>query len=246
MVFLLKDWSKLSSGGKGKGIGQIVGTVVGGMLGSFLGPVGTVAGGTLGNILGGIFGEKIGTWTDSLKIINFGTIFKDFLKDKLGIGDDSDKKAFIPYANAGQSKVDRFKNWALDKLGLSDSSDAASAGDSGTSANGRFAPLLDLIAKGEARGGAFGTSGYDTVYGGARFDLVKISKMTVGEVKEYQQQLLKSGAASTAVGRYQFIHNDSSAFGKMAQQRELKIRIHSILLHRTNLLFIMRVVKSVR
>lgn len=220
--FLAKDWSKLSSGGKGKGIGQIVGTVVGGMLGSFLGPVGTVAGGTLGNILGGIFGEKIGTWTDSLKIINFGTIFKDFLKDKLGIGDDSGKKAFIPYANAGQSKVDRFKNWALDKLGLSDSSDAASAGDSGPSANGRFAPLLDLIAKGEARGGAFGTSGYDTVYGGAKVRPSKeISKMTVGEVKEYQQQLLKSGAASTAVGRYQFIHNDG-AFGKMAQQAGIK------------------------
>lgn len=220
--FLAKDWSKLSSGGKGKGIGQIVGTVVGGMLGSFLGPVGTVAGGTLGNILGGIFGEKIGTWTDSLKIINFGTIFKDFLKDKLGIGDDSDKKAFIPYANAGQSKVDRFKNWALDKLGLSDSSDAASAGDSGTSANGRFAPLLDLIAKGEARGGAFGTSGYDTVYGGATVRPPKpISQMTVGEVKAYQQQLIKTGSESTAAGRYQFIHNDG-AFAKMLQQAGIK------------------------
>lgn len=121
--FLAKDWGNLSSGGKGKGIGQIVGTVVGGMLGSFLGPVGTVAGGTLGNILGGIFGEKIGTWTDSLKKLDFGAIFKDFLKDKFGIGNGSGNKAFIPYANAGQSKMERFKNWASDKLGLGGNTD---------------------------------------------------------------------------------------------------------------------------
>lgn len=121
--FLAKDWGNLSSGGKGKGIGQIVGTVVGGMLGSFLGPVGTVAGGTLGNILGGIFGEKIGTWTDSLKKLDFGAIFKDFLKDKFGIGNGSGNKAFIPYANAGQGKMERFKNWASDKLGLGGSTE---------------------------------------------------------------------------------------------------------------------------
>lgn len=114
---LAKDWGNLDSGGKGKGIGQIVGTAVGGMLGTFLGPVGTVAGGTLGNILGGIFGRKIGTWTDSLKNLDLGAIFKDFLKDKLGIG--SDNKAFIPYANAGQpSRLQQFKNWAGDKLGI--------------------------------------------------------------------------------------------------------------------------------
>ena len=223
---LAKDWGGLDSGGKGKGIGQIVGTAVGGMLGSFLGPVGTVAGGTLGNILGGIFGQKIGTWTDSLKNLDLGAIFKDFLKDKLGIGDGSNgggNKAFIPYANAGQpSRLQRFKNWAGEKLGLSDSSDSTSAGDSGPSANGRFAPLLDLIAKGEARGGAFGTSGYDAIYGGATVRPDKdVSKMTVGEVKEYQQKLLRSGAKSTAVGRYQFIHNDG-AFGKMAQQAGIK------------------------
>ena len=57
-----------------------------------------------------------------------------------------------------KARLSAFKNWASDKLGLSDSTDAASAGD-GSKANGRFAPLLDMIAKGEARGGAFGTSG---------------------------------------------------------------------------------------
>ena len=105
---LAKNWGSLSSGGKGKGIGQIIGTVVGGALGSFLGIGGTIAGGSLGNYLGGIFGEKIGTWTESLKKIDFGAIFKDFLKDKLGIGNGSGNQAFIPYANAGQSKTERF------------------------------------------------------------------------------------------------------------------------------------------
>lgn len=120
---LAKNWGSLSSGGKGKGIGQIIGTVVGGALGSFLGLGGTIAGGTLGNYLGGIFGEKIGTWTDSLKKIDFGAIFKDFLKDKLGIGNGSGKQAFIPYANAGQGKMERFKNWASDKLGVGGSTE---------------------------------------------------------------------------------------------------------------------------
>lgn len=128
---LAKDWGKLSSGGKGKGIGQIIGTAVGGMIGSFLGPVGTIAGGTLGNILGGIFGEKIGTWTDSLKKLDFGAIFKDFLKDKLGIGNGSDNKAVIPYADAGQSIGGRFKNWISDKLGIGgDGSEAVSSSGS--------------------------------------------------------------------------------------------------------------------
>lgn len=220
---LAKDWGSLDSGGKGKGIGQIVGTAVGGMLGSFLGPVGTVAGGTLGNILGGIFGRKIGTWTDSLKNLDLGAVFKDFLKDKLGIGDGGGNKAFVPYANAGQaSRLQRFKNWAGDKLGLSDSSDSTSAGDSGPSANGRFAPLLDLIAKGEARNGAFGTSGYDAVYSGAPIRPPKpISQMTFGEVKAYQKQLIKAGSKSTAAGRYQNIWN-KGAFAEMAAQAGFK------------------------
>lgn len=73
---LAKDWGKLDSGGKGKGIGQIVGTVVGGALGSFLGIGGTIGGGALGNYLGGIFGEKVGKWTDELRRVNFADIFR--------------------------------------------------------------------------------------------------------------------------------------------------------------------------
>lgn len=89
-------------------------------------------------------------------------------------------------------------------------------------ATGKYAPLLDEIARGEATGGAFGTSGYDAVYSGAKVKPSKpISEMTVGEVKAYQQQLIKAGSKSTAVGKYQFIHN-KGAFGKMAAEAGLK------------------------
>lgn len=87
---------------------------------------------------------------------------------------------------------------------------------------GKYAPLLDEIARGEAKGGAFGTSGYDAIYSGAKVQPSKpISQMTVGEVKAYQRQLMKAGSKSTAVGKYQFIHN-KGAFGEMAAQAGLK------------------------
>jgi len=86
----------------------------------------------------------------------------------------------------------------------------------------KYAPLLDEIAKGESKSGAFGTSGYDAIYGGAKVKPSKpISQMTVGEVKAYQQQLIKAGSGSSAVGRYQFIKNDD-AFAKMTAQAGLK------------------------
>ena len=86
----------------------------------------------------------------------------------------------------------------------------------------KYAPLLDEIAKGESKSGAFGTSGYDAIYGGAKAKPSKpISQMTVGEVKAYQQQLIKAGSGSSAVGRYQFIKNDD-AFAKMTAQAGLK------------------------
>lgn len=84
------------------------------------------------------------------------------------------------------------------------------------SANKKYAPYLDEIAKGEARGGAFGTSGYDAIYGGTRVKSSKpISQMTLAEVKAYQAQSLAEqkargvpeGQRSTAMGRYQFIAN---------------------------------------
>lgn len=136
--FLAKDWKKLDSGGKGKGIGQIVGTIVGGALGSFFGPVGTLAGGGLGNYLGGIFGEKVGTWTDSLKKIDFGEIFKELMKAALNIG----KKAFIPFA-AGSAGFDALKKaggWAAEKLGFGDSGSGGSTATVGDNIDYSNAP----------------------------------------------------------------------------------------------------------
>ncbi|GEM_PF-2355214 len=114
---LAKDWGKLDSGEKGKGLGKLVGTIAGGMLGSLLGPAGTFAGGMLGNYLGGIFGEKVGEWTDSLQNIDFAKIFKDALKS---IGDLKEKAAnspfMIPFRAAGQM-YDGAKGYLSEKFG---------------------------------------------------------------------------------------------------------------------------------
>lgn len=89
-------------------------------------------------------------------------------------------------------------------------------------ASGKFAPLLDQIAEGEAKGGAFGTFGYDAIYAGAKVRPPKpISQMSIAEVKAYQQQLVENGAESTASGRYQFIRN-KGMFAKMVEEAGLK------------------------
>ncbi|MEX5443527.1 hypothetical protein WCE14_09170 [Acinetobacter schindleri] len=205
---LAKDWGKMDTKDKGKGIGSIVGTAVGGVLGSFFGPVGTVGGAVLGDKLGGIFGEKVGSWVDELKKVDLKQVLKDTLKSLLDFG----KNNLIPFRQAGNvagavgGAWDAAKGWVRDKVGTG-----------GVSATGRFAPLLDEIAVGES-----GVHGYDAVYSGAKVKPSKpISQMTVAEVKAYQEQLLKSGSASTAVGRYQFIRN-KGAFSKMAAQAGLK------------------------
>lgn len=221
---LAKDWGKLDNAGKGKGIGNIVGGIGGAIVGSLLGPAGTVAGGALGAYLGGIFGKKVGEWTDSLKGVDFAKLFTDTLSEIFSFAKNAAgavaNTAMIPYRAtqgvAGQAwdavsgAYSSAKNYVSDKLGFGDT------------ATGKYAPLLDMIAEGEARGGAFGTSGYDAIYSGAKVKPGKdVSKMTVGEVKAYQQQLIKAGSKSTAVGRYQFIHNNG-AFGKMAAEAGIK------------------------
>jgi hypothetical protein len=118
---LAMNWGKLSSGGKGKGIGEIVGTVIGGALGSFLGIGGTIAGGALGNYLGGIFGEKIGEWTSGLKDIDFGDIFKKAMESIW----DTGKKALTPLSLPFKSIM-----WAGDKIA------SAFGGGSGSSSSG--------------------------------------------------------------------------------------------------------------
>lgn len=221
---LAKDWGKLDNAGKGKGVGSVVGGVGGAIVGSLLGPAGTLAGGALGAYLGGIFGKKVGEWTDSLKGVDFGKLFTDTLNEIFSFAKNAAgavaNTAMIPFRAtqgvAGQAwdavsgAYSSAKNYVSDKLGFGDT------------ATGKYAPLLDMIAEGEARGGAFGTSGYNAIYSGAKVKPGKdVSKMTVGEVKAYQQQLIKAGSKSTAVGRYQFIHN-KGAFGKMAAEAGIK------------------------
>lgn len=204
---LAKDWNGLDTAGKGKGLGEVIGTTVGSVLGAFLGPVGAIGGAGLGHYLGGIFGNKVGKWVDELRTADLPTMFKELVKGVL----KTNPVTGIPYRlgekayGFGQSVRNRF----------------GGGGDVGQ-ASGDFAPLLDVIANGESRSGAFGTSGYDAIYSGAKIKPNKpISQMTVAEVKAYQQKLVDSGHASTAVGRYQFIRN-KGAFSKMAAQAGLK------------------------
>ena len=149
----------------------------------------------------------MGKWVDELRTADLQTMFKELIKGVL----KTNPVTGIPYRlgekaySAGQSIFDWF----------------GGSGDIGI-ASGDFAPLLDVIANGESRSGAFGTSGYDAIYSGAKIKPNKpISQVTVAEVKAYQQKLVDSGHASTAVGRYQFIRN-KGAFSKMAAQAGLK------------------------
>lgn len=104
-------------------------------------------------------------------------------------------------------------------LSTQPTSSGQSTKGSSAMATGKYAPLLDEIATGEARGGAFGTSGYDAIYSGSRIKPSKpISQMTVGEVKAYQKAVLAeqkqrgipAEKRSTAMGRYQFIANGNA------------------------------------
>lgn len=137
---LAKDWGKLDAGGKGKGIGGIIGTVVGGALGSFFGPVGTVAGAGLGDYLGGIFGRKVGEWTESLKKIDFGAMFssllddtKKYWKEKLDAGKENAVKAGGTFLDWGKGVLNTVGNtfsqaWR-DTTGGDSASPTATTGD---------------------------------------------------------------------------------------------------------------------
>ena len=98
---LASNWGESSSGEKGKGIGSLVGMGIGGALGSFLGIGGTIAGGALGSHLGGIFGEKVGDWTESLKDQDLGDVFKDFLGGVFGGITSPIKSPFSAVRTAG-------------------------------------------------------------------------------------------------------------------------------------------------
>lgn len=62
-------------------------------------------------------------------------------------------------------------------------------------------PVLDLLGKYESKGD------YDIVYGGIPKHLrpIRLVTMTVAQVQEWQNNVVKRGVASTAAGKYQII-----------------------------------------
>jgi len=61
--------------------------------------------------------------------------------------------------------------------------------------------LLDMIARYEG-----GVNGYDVVYGGSRIQPPRpITQMTVQQVRNWQDESVRAGSASSAVGKYQII-----------------------------------------
>lgn len=62
-----------------------------------------------------------------------------------------------------------------------------------------YKPLLDTIAKGESNGN------YNAYFGDASNTSLRFTDMTVAEVMKWQQEYVEKGAASNAVGRYQFM-----------------------------------------
>lgn len=63
-----------------------------------------------------------------------------------------------------------------------------------------FTPLLNTIAKGESNGN------YNAYFGNASNTSIRFTGMTVAEVQQWQENYLKQGHASTAVGKYQIIN----------------------------------------
>ena len=62
-----------------------------------------------------------------------------------------------------------------------------------------YTPLLNTIAKGESRGN------YNAYFGRPDNAEIQFTQMSVGEVLQWQENFVKSGQPSSAVGKYQFI-----------------------------------------
>jgi hypothetical protein len=193
---LAKNWGGMDSGQKGKGIGKLVGGLGGGLLGSLLGPAGTVAGGTLGVYLGGIFGQKVGEWTDGLKKIDFSKQFQDIVSKAFEVVKKGANATFIPYraavnatssgmeyvANAGKKAWEGAKGaggYIAEKLGA-----------------GGANSLSNLIGSREG--------GYNTVNLGKRYGYKAgkrdLTNMTVAEVMAAQDR-----KEFNAAGKFQII-----------------------------------------
>jgi muramidase (phage lysozyme) len=80
-----------------------------------------------------------------------------------------------------------------------------------------YTPLLNVIASGESHGN------YNAYFGHVGNDSIKFTDMTVGEVLQWQQTYIDQGAASSAVGKYQFLRSTLlSAAAKLHVSHEAK------------------------
>ena len=64
----------------------------------------------------------------------------------------------------------------------------------------KYSPLLNTIAKGESNGN------YNAYYGNASNTTIRFTEMTVAEVQKWQEDYIRQGSASSAVGKYQIIN----------------------------------------
>lgn len=71
-----------------------------------------------------------------------------------------------------------------------------------------YAPLLDLVAKGESGGN------YNAYFGNAHNDTIKFTDMTLGEVLEWQTEYVAKGNVSNAVGKYQIVQPTLQEFAR--------------------------------
>ena len=63
-----------------------------------------------------------------------------------------------------------------------------------------YKPLLGLISQAESKGN------YNAYFGNAGNKSIDFTKMSIGEVLDWQSEFVKNGSPSSAVGRYQFLN----------------------------------------
>jgi len=76
---------------------------------------------------------------------------------------------------------------------------------------GAYKPLLNVIAKGESGGN------YNAYFGNGGNTEITFTEMTIGEVLKWQEDYVRQGKASNAVGKYQFM--GTTLAGLIREQR---------------------------
>lgn len=133
--------------------------------------------------------------------------------------------------NFADQEIERAKSWGSRLMGSVDVATGQEVGTlAGTSVmnnQGGYAPLLDLIAKGEV--GTTGAGGYNTAYRGAKISAQSmfgknLTQLTFGELKQLQKANIADQAKrgipaskrSSAMGRYQNIYTTLGDYMKGA------------------------------